>query len=246
MKIFKRILLAFLLILSMVVVGFFIWVNSPADPEPPVAQAMQSSSSVTVTTEPWLMFMPKTAPTTGLIIYPGARVTARAYAPTAHAAADAGYLAVIVPMPSNMAIFAPSRADEVIAAHPEIKHWAIAGHSLGGSMAAQYAHADPAKVQGLILWASFPAKKDDLSATPIITSVLYGSDDGLAQPSQVLASKPYLPATTQWIEIKGGNHAQFGWYGEQAGDNAATISHEEQQRIINEEMIKVLQTISQH
>ena len=145
-----------------------------------------------------------------------------------------------------MAIFAPSRADEVIAAHPEIKHWAIAGHSLGGSMAAQYAHADPNKIDGLILWASFPAKKDDLSATPIVTSVLYGSDDGLAQPSQVLASKPYLPATTQWIEIKGGNHAQFGWYGEQAGDNAATISHEEQQRIINEEMIKVLQTISQH
>ncbi|MFN2217904.1 MAG: alpha/beta hydrolase, partial [Anaerolineae bacterium] len=25
-----------------------------------------------------------------------------------------------------------------------------------------------------------------------------------------------------------GNHAQFGWYGAQSGDNPATISHEEQ------------------
>jgi hypothetical protein len=32
-----------------------------------------------------------------------------------------------------------------------------------------------------------------------------------------------------WVEIVGGNHAQFGWYGDQQGDNPATISREEQQ-----------------
>jgi hypothetical protein len=31
------------------------------------------------------------------------------------------------------------------------------------------------------------------------------------------------------VPIKGGNHAQFGWYGAQEGDNPATISREEQQ-----------------
>jgi hypothetical protein len=29
------------------------------------------------------------------------------------------------------------------------------------------------------------------------------------------------------VSIEGGNHAQFGWYGPQEGDNPATISREE-------------------
>jgi hypothetical protein len=38
-----------------------------------------------------------------------------------------------------------------------------------------------------------------------------------------------LPPSTEWTAIEGGNHAQFGWYGPQSGDNEATISREEQQ-----------------
>jgi len=34
------------------------------------------------------------------------------------------------------------------------------------------------------------------------------------------------------IRIEGGNHAQFGWYGFQLGDQAATIARVEQQQII--------------
>jgi len=34
---------------------------------------------------------------------------------------------------------------------------------------------------------------------------------------------------TIMTEIAGGNHAQFGYYGTQLGDNSATISREEQQ-----------------
>jgi len=36
-------------------------------------------------------------------------------------------------------------------------------------------------------------------------------------------------ATTQWVAIDGGDHAQFGWYGPQDGDQPATISREAQQ-----------------
>jgi NAD(P)-dependent dehydrogenase (short-subunit alcohol dehydrogenase family) len=36
-------------------------------------------------------------------------------------------------------------------------------------------------------------------------------------------------AGTTWVAIQGGNHAQFGWYGDQSGDNPATITREEQQ-----------------
>jgi cell division inhibitor SulA len=38
-----------------------------------------------------------------------------------------------------------------------------------------------------------------------------------------------LPETAVKALILGGNHAQFGWYGNQEGDNQASISREAQQ-----------------
>jgi hypothetical protein len=56
--------------------------------------------------------------------------------------------------------------------------------------------------------------------------------DGLATLDKIKAAAPYLPANTEWVEIDGGNHAQFGSYGPQNGDLEATISAAEQQRQI--------------
>ena len=54
------------------------------------------------------------------------------------------------------------RAQEVIAAYPEIQHWAVGGHSLGGAMAARFVYQHPGAIQGLALWAAYPASSDDL------------------------------------------------------------------------------------
>jgi hypothetical protein len=35
---------------------------------------------------------------------------------------------------------------------------------------------------------------------------------------------PRFPQSTEWVVINGGNHAGFGWYGKQVGDNPASIS----------------------
>ena len=43
-----------------------------------------------------------------------------------------------------------------------------------------------------------------------------------------------MPENTSWVKIDGGNHSQFGWYGDQPGDNPASISREIQQQIIIE------------
>ena len=56
------------------------------------------------------------------------------------------------------------------------------------------------------------------------------SRDGMVD--ELEASSTLLPAKTEYIVIEGGNHAQMGWYGEQAGDNEATISRSEQQSIL--------------
>jgi hypothetical protein len=55
-----------------------------------------------------------------------------------------------------------------------------------------------------------------------------GSKDGLATPDKIEASKKLLPASTKFVVIDGGDHAQFGDYGPQDGDNAATVSQADQ------------------
>lgn len=208
---------------------------------PEALAALQSDGQVEVDTQPWLIFAPVGQdPTTGLVLYPGGRVDARAYAPAARAIAQAGYLVVIVPMPLDLAFFAPDRALDVIAAFPSVEHWAVGGHSLGGAMTARLAYQSPEAVQGLVLWAAYPAAGDDLSQHDLAVTSIYGTRDGVATGEEIAASRPLLPADTQWVAIEGGNHAQFGWYGPQAGDNEATISREEQQQEVTAATLQVL------
>ncbi len=217
-------------IVLLAVVGFIAWGLIIPDPMPEALGAMQSDAEVTITTDPWIVFQPTDQdPTAGLIFYPGGRVDPRAYAPLAHAIASQGYLVVIVPMPLNLAVFGSGRAGSVIQAYPEIEHWVIGGHSLGGSMAASYADKHRDQIAGLLLLASYPASSNDLSDSDQKVTSIYGTQDGLATKDKIDASRELLPADTTWIPIEGGNHAQFGWYGDQSGDNPATMSRLEQQ-----------------
>ena len=49
-------------------------------------------------------------------------------------------------------------------------------------------------------------------------------------------SKAYMPGTYKDISIEGGNHANYGYYGEQKGDGTAMITREEQQKIVIEQI----------
>jgi hypothetical protein len=78
-----------------------------------------------------------------------------------------------------------------------------------------------------------------------VTSI-FASQDGLATKDKIDASRPLLPATTDWVEISGGNHAQFGWYGLQPGDNPASISHQAQQDQIVAAVVKLLSSLDKN
>jgi dienelactone hydrolase len=228
-KIIKWLALGLGILLILSTAAFFIWGLNPAPPMDEALVAMVSSDTVTVQTEPWLVFQPaQGSPTTGLIFYPGGHVDPRAYAPTAHKFAENGYLVVIVSMPLNLAVFGAGKAEDVISTNPDIQNWVIAGHSLGGSMAATFADNHPGSLDGIILWASYPANSDDLSSQDTDSLSIYGTWDGLSTLTKIKASESILPPDTLWIAIDGGNHAQFGWYGPQSGDNEATISRQEQ------------------
>ncbi len=225
------ILSVIILVIALGFIGFVIWAGQTAPVMDEAIAALATDAQVTVATEPWLVFTPIT-PTveTGLIFYPGGRVDPRAYAPAAHALAAAGYLVVIVPMPLNLAVFAPARANEVIAAYPAIEHWAIGGHSLGGAMAANFVAKQPDATEALIFWAAYPAEGDSLAQrTGLQLTSIYGTLDGLATLDKIEASRALVPPQSTFVAIEGGNHAQFGWYGAQANDNPATITRAEQQ-----------------
>ena len=226
------------------VIGLIAWGMIIPEPMPEALAALQSDSQVIVSSDPWITFQPadQTA-TTGLIIYPGGRVDPRAYAPLAHTIASQGYLVVIVPMPLNLAVFGSSRAASVIEAYPDIQYWVIGGHSLGGSMAALYADKHRDQINGLSLWASYPATSNDLSDSNLKVLSIYGTQDGLATKDKIDASRGLLPPDTYWVPIEGGNHAQFGWYGDQSGDNPATVSRQDQQDQIQQAVLDLLQAL---
>ncbi len=221
------------LLLVIAIGAGLLWAGSAAKPMPEALEALESDVKVNVEANSWIVFTPKDdAPKTGIVFYPGGKVDPRAYAPAAYQIASQGYLVVIPPMPLNLAVFAPDRAKDIIAAYPEIECWIVGGHSLGGVMAAQFSNEAGSGVSGLLLWASYPADSLDLSASELQVLTISASEDGLTTQDEVEASLTRLPPTTEWTIIDGGNHAGFGWYGEQSGDGTASITRQEQQEQI--------------
>jgi hypothetical protein len=155
-------------------------------------------------------------PTTGLVFVPGARVDPRAYAHVLRPLVDAGFFVAVLKDPLGFSILDPDHPEVVLGLHPDIAHWAVGGHSLGGTTAAGVADTNE-QVNGLVLFASYPAGpivRTDLKAVSV-----FGTADGLVSVADIEGSKANLPAGTTFVEVPGAAHSWFGDYGEQAGDN---------------------------
>ena len=174
-----------------------------------------------------IWFVPED-PTAGLIFYPGGKVEYTAYAPLLRACAENGILCALVRMPGNLAVLDANAADGLQQEHLEVTTWYIAGHSLGGAMASNYAAAHSEDFDGLILLAAYSTK--DLTGTTLRVLSVYGSEDGVMNRESYEKNRANLPADTTEVVLDGGCHAQFGSYGPQDGDGVPTISGEEQVR----------------
>ena len=166
----------------------------------------------------------------GLIFYPGGKVEAIAYVPLLELLAREGITCVLVEMPFNLAVFDVNAASKIYGQFPEIKEWYIGGHSLGGAMASSYVENNRAMLKGLILLGAYPINDADL---PVLA--IYGSED-------IRLDKAKLANLPNVIRIAGGNHAQFGNYGEQRGDGTATITREAQQAQTVEAILEFIQS----
>jgi hypothetical protein len=206
--------LAVLAAAALAVTAWYQWVYlvprfSPADPI--ALDALRSDREVEVSAGRWIVMRPSGGiRDTGLVFYPGGQVAAEGYAEPLHRIAAAGYLVVLVPMPFDLAVLAPNRAAAVIEEFPQVRRWVVAGHSLGGAMAARFVYSHPDHAAGLLLWDGYPADSDDLSAAalPVRQLVRVRADGHI--PEAYEKTRHLLPAATQVVTLPGGTHMNYG------------------------------------
>lgn len=241
-KLFK---IVTLLIAAVVIITASIWLFSSYKPTDDAIAVFSSNSNVEVTKGKYITFTPRDkAPDTALIFYPGGKVAPEAYAPICSKIATRGYMVIIAPMPLNLAVLSPDMAQDIIKSYDKIKNWAIGGHSLGGVMAASFAKKHSEEIKALVFYASYPQKKDDISNTNLKVLSIWGSEDGCADISKIKAAENIIPKDSVFKEIPGGNHAQFGNYGFQKGDNVAKIPSLDQQSLAVQYTVNLLSEIS--
>ena len=202
------------------------YVNDYYHTDENVQEYLQTKESVSVSEMSDGLYLDGPGDNEALIFYPGAKVEYTSYLPLLSDLAERGIDCFLIKMPCNLAFFGQNKAEKIMDSY-EYDHWYLSGHSLGGAMAASYASGHLESLNGLVLLAAYPTKSLKSDSFSVLS--LYGSEDGVLDMEKVEEGNSFMPADYVEICIEGGNHAQFGNYGEQKGDHAADISREEQQ-----------------
>lgn len=222
----KKILIWLVGIILVVLIGISAYVHFST--YQPSVNAKISAKSATHTKNVTVFKAKKNKMT--VIFYSGALVAPDSYSVWAKKVAESGYTVKIVHFPFNMAFLNMNAAKSLV--KPNEKY-VIGGHSLGGAMAARYAHNNSSKnLKGVFLLGAYADYKGRLDRSDLKVLSITATHDGVLNWKNYNSDKKYLPADTEFKSIKGGNHGGFGSYGTQKGDKKATISNQKQQDII--------------
>lgn len=172
---------------------------------------------------------------TALIFYPGAKVEYTSYLPLMNQIASQGVDVYLVKMPLNFAFLGSNSADDIIK-DSNYSNYILAGHSLGGVAASQYASNH--NVTGLVLLSAYPT--DEIN-TPTLS--IYGSEDRVLNLKSYTESKELIKSNFTEHIIEGANHAQFANYGVQSGDGTAKINSTIQQSETAKEIINFINNL---
>ena len=232
-------LVAALLVIVLVAVAFLVWANIVMQGDRDRAIEVWTDTGVEVTsTEHSVVIAPAgVASGTGLVFIPGAKVDPYAYMYKLAGIVERTGATIVITKPTlNLAFFDQRPLTTFTADAPGVERWFVGGHSLGGVRACMLSD-DPA-VTGLILFGSYCA--NDLADSGLDVLSISGSRDGLTTPEKVADARPLLPTDATFVEIEGLNHAGFGDYGTQPGDNSATIPTDQQRDEITDALATVL------
>lgn len=202
-----------------------------------VTAFLTSDASVTVQTVRGGVLFDGPGETDALVFYPGAQVEETAYAPLLRTLAAAGVDCFAVKMPLGYAFLGVNRAKKIMKAY-DYAHWYLAGHSLGGAMAAYFAAAHQQEISGLVLLGAYSASDLSDAAFPVL--YIYGSNDEVLTRKRLDKGLQKSAPDTRVVELDGGNHANFGAYGKQKGDGEATMPREEQIARTAEEILQMV------
>ena len=144
-----------MLLLLVILTGAFFWYVSDYYRAEDVALEVLAQNDGIVTQDNLTILSPSYQSDTAIIFYPGAKVEAEAYLPLLDQIRQTGITCILVDMPFHMAIFDSDAAEDVMTQFPEIEHWYLAGHSMGGAMASKFAAEHPDEVDGLILMGAY-------------------------------------------------------------------------------------------
>jgi len=231
-----RVLLAVVLVLVLLVVGFLVWAKTVMQGERPAALEAWTDDRVSIESfdDSVVMTPVDAASDRGLVFIPGAKVDPYAYmAKLVDAVAETGTTVVITKPTLNLAFFDQRPLDTFTSHAPDVDEWYVGGHSLGGVRACMMA-AD-GDVAGIVFFGSYCA--DDVSDRDLAVLSISGSEDGLSTPDKVEGAAHLLPSDATFVEIEGANHASFGNYGVQPGDGVATIPDDEVRAAITDALV---------
>ncbi len=211
--------------------------------------AVEANPDVTVTTEGETYVLEPAGgdSTAGLVFYPGGRVHPDAYlASLAPLAADANVTVVVPKLPLNLAVLDGDAAARYVTrpdpdVDPDVDTWYVGGHSLGGVMACRYARANPDRVDGVVLFASYCDR--DTSETGLAALSVTGSADTVLNHEASRGALANLPAdaTTRTLPL---NHSQFGGYRGQPGDAPSGLRYAAAHRRLAEAVVPWLRARS--
>ena len=227
-----------IIIFALVIVTslFFAYTGVYYHAEPEALDALITDDIVEVTETDYGWFFDGPSEDDLLVFLPGGKVEETAYAPLLHLLASGGMDVCLVKVPFRLAVLSPNKAGEVLDQY-DYEHEFIGGHSLGGAIAASYASKHGDQLSGLILLAAYATKPLD---DELMVLSIYGSEDGVLNMKKVSEGRELAPDNYDEFVIEGGNHAQFGEYGEQKGDGEASISDDKQQRLTAEYILSEL------
>ena len=231
--------------------GWMAW-NLQAQGVPASMFASGASVEVAVESER-MIFLPREGVRTlrvAFVFLPGGLVDPDAYVPVVHGLSEAGVSAALVELPYRSALTEGMRAtlwQRIRDAHARLGAQlplVVGGHSRGAALAARFADTHRSQLAGLVLIGTTHPRDEDLSGVSFPVLKIAGTEDCVAPADDARANARNLPPHTQWLDIAGANHAQFGFYGSQINDCRATITREDQQRQLRTALAGFLRSIA--
>lgn len=222
-----------LLFLCLVIGGYFFIESKTYEAMPKAMEEFKQEN--VVVEDKVIIFNPISEPVANLVFYQGGLVETESYAVLGHLLADEGIRVFMPKMSMNLSILNINAFDNIYKKYNDGNDWFIGGHSLGGASASIYVSKNKdIDIKGIFFLGAYPSENSDLSQLPLSVVSINATNDQIINNTSYLKTKSLLPSNTVFVDIKGGNHSNYGYYGLQKGDGESEISREEQhEQVVN-------------